>query len=65
MQLGWIDFSKTERNKILSVLDLLSQDGTLDELGIAPVRDGFANYSFPVLLRSRREQSISFWFPMQ
>ena len=41
MQLGWIDFSKTERNKILSVLDLLSQDGTLDELGIAPVRDGF------------------------
>ena len=47
MQLGWIDFSKTERNKILSVLDLLSQDGTLDELGIAPVRDGFANLFFP------------------
>ena len=47
MQLGWIDFSKTERNKILSVLDLLSQDGTLDELGIAPVRDGFANLIIP------------------
>ena len=47
MELGWIDFSKTERNKILSVLDLLSQDGTLDELGIAPVRDGFANLFFP------------------
>jgi len=47
MQLGWIDFSKTERNKILSVLDLLSQDGTLDELGIAPVRDGFSNRFFP------------------
>ncbi len=47
MQLGWIDFSKTERNKILSVLDLLSQDGTLDELGIAPVRDGFSNLFFP------------------
>ena len=47
MQLGWIDFSKTERNKILSVLDLLSQDGTLDELGIAPDRDGFANLFFP------------------
>lgn len=47
MQLGWIDFSKTERNKILSVLELLSQDGTLDELGIAPVRDGFSNLFFP------------------
>jgi len=47
MQLGWIDFSKTERNKILSVLELLSQDGTLDELGIAPVRDDFSNLFFP------------------
>lgn len=47
MELGWIDFSKTERSKILSVLDLLSQDGTLDELGISPVRDGFSNLFFP------------------
>lgn len=46
MQLGWIDFSKTERSKILSVLDMLGQ-GTLDELGIAPIRDGFANLFFP------------------
>ena len=47
MSLGWIDFSKNERNKVLSVLDLLSESGTLDELGIAPVRDGFANLFFP------------------
>lgn len=47
MPLGWIDFSKSERNKVLSVLDLLSEAGTLDELGIAPVRDGFANLFFP------------------
>lgn len=47
MQLGWIDFSKTERSKILSVLDLLSESGTLDELGIAAVRDGFSNLFFP------------------
>lgn len=47
MQLGWIDFSKTERSKILSVLDLLSENGTLDELGIAAVRDGFSNLFFP------------------
>ena len=47
MPLGWIDFSKSERNKVLSVLELLSEDGTLDELGIAPIRDGFANLFFP------------------
>ena len=47
MPLGWIDFSKTERNKVMSVLDLLSEPGTLDELGIAPVRDGFADLFFP------------------
>lgn len=47
MPLGWIDFSKSERSKVLSVLDLLSEAGTLDELGIAPIRDGFANLFFP------------------
>ncbi|MBR2823243.1 MAG: hypothetical protein IKE24_06140 [Clostridia bacterium] len=47
MPLGWIDFSKNERDKVLSVLDLLSENGTLDELGIAPVRDGFAERFFP------------------
>jgi len=47
MPLGWIDFSKSERSKVLSVLDLLSEAGTLDELGIAPIRDGFSNLFFP------------------
>lgn len=41
MPLGWIDFSKSERNKILIILDLPSKDGALDELGIASIRDGF------------------------
>ena len=59
MPLGWIDFSKSERNKVLSALDLRSESGTLDELGIAPIRDGFANIFFRELQRSRREQSIS------
>lgn len=47
MPLGWIDFSKSERNKVISVLDLLSEKDTLDELGIAPIRDGFADIFFP------------------
>ncbi|PWJ12223.1 DUF6361 family protein [Ruminococcus flavefaciens] len=47
MQLGWIDFSNTDRSKVLSILDLLVPQGTLDELGISPIRDGFANIFFP------------------
>ena len=47
MQLGWIDFSKTERNKVINVLNMLSEKGTLDELGIAPVRDGYSDLFFP------------------
>lgn len=47
MKIGWIDFSASERSKVLSIIDLLSEDGTLDELGIAPIRDGFANIFFP------------------
>lgn len=47
MQLGWIDFSKSERIKVLNVLELLSEKDTLDELGIAPIRDGFSNIFFP------------------
>ena len=47
MQIGWIDFSRSERNKILSVLDSLGEKGTLDELGISPIRDGFADLFFP------------------
>ncbi len=47
MPLGWIDFSRSDRNRVLNVLELLSEQGTLDELGIAPIRDGFADIFFP------------------
>jgi hypothetical protein len=47
MEIGWIDFSKEERNKVLSVIDLLSEPGAVDELGIGIIRDGFSNIFFP------------------
>jgi len=47
MELGWVDFLKTERNKILSVLDFLGEKGVLDELGISQIRDGYSNLFFP------------------
>jgi hypothetical protein len=47
MQLGWIDFSKNERNKVTSILRLLGTQTAVDELGIGTVRDGFSSLLFP------------------
>lgn len=47
MQLGWIDFSKSDREKVLDVMHLLQEQGAVDELGIGIVRDAFANRLFP------------------
>lgn len=47
MQLGWIDFSKKDRDKVLDVINLLHEEGAVDELGIGTIRDAFANYFFP------------------
>lgn len=46
-QLGWIDFSPTQRAKTMTVLDLLSESGTVDELGVGIIRDALADLIFP------------------
>jgi len=47
VQIGFIDFSKEERTKILSTLKLLGDQTALDELGIGVVRDAYADLLFP------------------
>lgn len=47
MQLGWIDFSREDRKKVLDVINLLQEPGAVDEIGIGLIRDGFANLFFP------------------
>ena len=47
MEIGWIDFSKTERDKVLSIFELLDDPAALDELGIAPIRDAYSDLFFP------------------
>ena len=47
MEIGFIDFSKEERNKILSTLKLLGEQNALDELGIGVIRDAYADILFP------------------
>lgn len=45
--LGWIDFSSQERDQVQAALDALATPGVLDELGVGPVRDAFADRLFP------------------
>jgi hypothetical protein len=45
--IGWIDFSSEHREKVRTVIDLLSTPGVVDELGIGVVRDSFADRMFP------------------
>lgn len=45
--IGWIDFSQAERDRAASVLKLVKEQGSIDELGIGAIRDGFADLFFP------------------
>lgn len=45
--IGWIDFSSEHRDKVRTVIDLLSAPGVVDELGIGVVRDSFSDHMFP------------------
>ncbi|NLK69972.1 MAG: hypothetical protein GX286_00835 [Clostridiales bacterium] len=47
MNIGWIDFSKEQRNKVMSVINLLSEPEAVDELGVGIIRDAFSDIFFP------------------
>ncbi len=47
LSLGWIDFSQSDRNRVLEVLRQLKEPGAVDELGIGTIRDRFSDLLFP------------------
>ena len=44
---AWVDFTDSDRRKMLDVLDLFSEHETRDEMGLGTIRDAFADYFFP------------------
>lgn len=44
---SWVDFSESDKNRMHEIINSLSDPNTRDELGIAPIRDSFANLMFP------------------
>ena len=45
--LAWLDYSERDRRRALDVIDLFRETGTVDELGLASVRDSFSDIFFP------------------
>ena len=45
--LAWLDYSERDRKRALDVVGLLREPSTVDELGLGPVRDAFADLLFP------------------
>ena len=45
--LSWLDSSEHERRSVLELVSALNEPGTLDELGIGPIRDTIADALFP------------------
>ncbi len=44
---AWLDYSETERRRMMDVIDLFREKGTVDELGLGTIRDAFADLMFP------------------
>ena len=45
--LTWLDYSERDRRRALDVIDLFRESTTVDELGLASVRDSFSDLFFP------------------
>lgn len=44
---AWLDYSETERRRMMDVISLFAEKDTVDELGIGTVRDSLADLLFP------------------
>ncbi|MHB9025675.1 MAG: DUF6361 family protein [Armatimonadota bacterium] len=47
LHIGWIDYSKDHRDRVMRVLEMFTSPGAVDELGISVVRDAFSDRLFP------------------
>lgn len=44
---GWLDTDAEQRRRMLELVDLFREEGTVDEIGIGTVRDALSNALFP------------------
>ncbi len=62
MQLGWVDFSREDREKVLDVLNLLQEQGAVDEITAYRFQCG---YAFPdyarICIQHRQNYLMENW----
>ncbi|REC43518.1 MULTISPECIES: DUF6361 family protein [Chryseobacterium] len=46
-QIGWIDFSSRDRERVKQIIERIRPEGQLDELGVGYLRDNISNLLFP------------------
>lgn len=46
-KISWLDHSEDDQRRIREVLQLFSDSGTVDDLGLGTIRDAFSNLIFP------------------
>ncbi len=46
-QIAWVDHDDSQRRRMLAVIELFKEEGTVDELGIGAIRDAIADILFP------------------
>lgn len=46
-QIGWIDFSIRDRERVKQIIERIRPEGQLDELGVGYLRDNISNLLFP------------------
>lgn len=61
--LGWIDFSKKDRDRVNTILELLKPEGQVDELGIGTMRDALADTLFPSISTIQTRAKYFFIIP--
>src|SRR5690242_63886 len=44
---SWLDHSERDQRRVLDAIDRFKETDTRDELGLGPLRDGFADLFFP------------------
>ena len=47
---GWVDFDDSDRRRMREIIDLLREQDTRDELGIATIRDALSERFFPGII---------------
>jgi hypothetical protein len=60
---AWLDHSEEQRRRVLDVIDLFKEQGTVDELGLGTIRDAVADILFPGTSNLMTKAAYFFFVP--